>query len=220
MKLISYVILTALMLSLGTPLAVAQEADEPWGEPVAPGIEYREYSLPDPVNVFVTRLDRSNQQVTLESSIGRGRLSVGGESVSGMAQRYDGALNYWGQTWGNTNKVAVAINGFYFGPDFEAAGVPWSGQVHSGWYAKRFWQPEDANDEKWHKGFAWKLDRSAFISDGVTHPETKQMINYFRAGSSLGSQYFDGINISRGSDELILYTPQYDSSTKTGDTDG
>ncbi len=137
MKLLSYVILTALMLSLGTPFAVAQEAAEPW-EPIVPGIEYREYNLPDPVNVFVTRMDRSNQQVTLESSIGQGRLSGGGETVSGMSQRYDGALNYWGQTWGNTNKVAVAINGFYFGPPFEPAGVPWSGQVHSGWYAKHF----------------------------------------------------------------------------------
>jgi hypothetical protein len=158
--------------------------------------------------------------VTLESSIGQGRLSGGGETVSGMSQRYDGAINYWDQTWGNRNKVAVAINGFYFGPPEEPAGVPWGGQVHSGWYAKRFWQQESINDPRWHKGFAWKLDRTAFISDGITHPENKQMINYFRSSSALGSQYFDGINRSRGTDELILYTPQYDSNTKTGGSDG
>jgi hypothetical protein len=103
MKLLSYVILTVLLLSLGAPAVVAREAVEPWGDPVATGIEYREYQLPDPVNVFVTRMDRSNQQVTLESSIGQGRLAGGGETVSGMAQRYDEAINFWDQTWGNTN---------------------------------------------------------------------------------------------------------------------
>ncbi|MGB5846612.1 MAG: hypothetical protein WBG94_19375, partial [Anaerolineales bacterium] len=65
MKLLSYVILSALLLSLGAPLVGAQEAAEAWGDPVAEGIEYREYQLPDPVNVFVTRMDRSNLQVTL-----------------------------------------------------------------------------------------------------------------------------------------------------------
>ena len=99
MKLLSYVMLAVLLLSLGAPLVGAQEAADPWGEPVAPGIEYREYQLPDPVNVFVTRMDRSNPQVTLESSIGQGRLSGGGETVSSMAQRYDGAINFWEQTW-------------------------------------------------------------------------------------------------------------------------
>ncbi len=209
MKLLSYVILTALMLSLSPPLAVAQEAAELWGEPVAPGIEYREYSLPDPVNVFVTRMARSNQQVPLESSIGRGRLSVGGESVSGMAQRYDGALNYWGQTWGNTNKVAVAINGFYFGPPFEAAGVPWSGQVHSGWYAKRFTELESGS------GFAWNLDRSAFIGECISHPADKQQVSYFRNGLIIADKFFDGINVSRDDNEFILYTPQYGTDTGT-----
>lgn len=211
MKLLTYVILTVLMLSPGTPLAVAQEAAEPW-EPALPGIagiEYREYSLPDPVNVFVTRMDRSNLQVTLESSIGQGRLSGGGETVSGMSQRYDGALNYWGQTWGNTNKVAVAINGFYFGPPFEPAGVPWSGQVHSGWYSKRFTELQSGS------GFAWNLDRSVFIGECVSHPTDKQQVLYYRDGSNFASQSFEGINAVRDEDEFILYTPQYGADTGT-----
>ncbi len=209
MKLLSYVILTALMLSLGTPLAVAQEAAEPWGEPVAPGIEYREYSLPDPVNIFVTRMDRSNEQVILESSIGQGRLSGGGETVSGMSQRYDGALNHWDQTWGNTNKVAVAINGFYFGPPFEQIGVPWSGQVHSGWYSKRFSELQSGS------GFAWNQDRSAFIGECVENPDSKQQVTFYQNNSDIGGLGFDDINVSRGSNEFILYTPQYGADTGT-----
>ena len=96
MKILSYLILSVLLLSLVAPLVGAQEAAEAWGEPVAPGIEYREYNLTDPKNnVFVARMDRNNPQVIIESSIGQGRLSGGLETVSGMAERYDGAINYW-----------------------------------------------------------------------------------------------------------------------------
>ncbi|MGW8224669.1 MAG: phosphodiester glycosidase family protein [Anaerolineales bacterium] len=209
MKLLSYVILAVLMLPLGAPLVAAEEAADPWGEPVAPGIEYREYNLPDPVNVFVTRMDRNNPQVTLESSIGQGRLSGGGETVSSMAKRYDGALNYWEQTWGNTNQVAVAINGFYFGPPNEPAGVPWSGQVHSGWYSKRFTELQSGS------GFAWKLDRSAFIGECVSHPADKQQVSYFENNLWIADQFFDDINVGRDDNEFILYTPQYGSNTGT-----
>ncbi len=212
MKLLWYVILTAMMLSIGIPLVRAQEGVDQW-DPVAPGIEYREFKLPDPVNLFVARMDRSNLQVTLESSIGQGQLSGGGETVSGMAQRYDGAINYWDQTWGNTNKVAVAINGFYFGPPFEPAGVPWSGQVHSGWYAKRFTELQSGS------GFAWNLlDRTAFIGECISHPADKQQVYFYRDGSEFAGQTFDGINVDRDKNEFILYTPQYGSNTGTTDS--
>jgi hypothetical protein len=211
MKLLANMLLIVVLLSLGAPVVGAQEAVEAWGETVAPGIEYRKYQLPDPVNVFVTRMERNNPQVTLESSIGQGRLSAGGETVSGMAQRYDGAINFWDQTWGNTNQVAVAINGFYFGPPYEPAGVPWSGQVHSGWYAKRFTELQSGS------GFAWNLDRSAFIGECVSHPTDKQQVAFFRNGLLLPDpyQYFDGINVARDDNEFILYTPQYGPDTGT-----
>jgi hypothetical protein len=243
MKLISYVILTALMLSLGTPLAVAQEAAEPWGEPVAPGIEYREYQLPDPNNVFVTRMERNNPLVTIESSIGQGRLSGGTETVSGMAQRYDGALNYWDQTWGNTNKVAVAINGYYFN---YGSGIPYQGQIHSGWYSKLFDPCESGTGGS---GFAWNLNRDAFIGESVRtavreihyllssesndFPSDTQIvvvensanlvflpiISKFIGDLPEPKQVFDGINVKRGADQIILYTPQYGKDTGTDRTD-
>jgi len=199
-------------MSVGTPLVGAEEAADPWGDPVATGIEYREYSLPDPVNIFVTRMERSNPQVILESSVGQGRLSGGGETVSGMSQRYDGALNYWGQSWGSTNDVAVAINGFYFGDPFEPAGVPWSGQVHSGWYSKRFTELQSGS------GLAWNLDRSLFIGECVSHPASKQQVHFYRMGSEFANQSFDAINVPRGDDEFVLYTPQFGSDTGTSGT--
>ena len=174
MKLLSILFLTLFALSFAALAVAAEEPPEPWGEQVATGIEYREYNLPDPVNVYVTRMDRNNLQVTLESSIGQGRLSGGVETVKGMAQRYDEAINYWGETWGNSNDVVVAINGFYFGPNVEPPGIPWSGQVHSGWYAKHFRENESGS------GFAWNLDRTAFIGECISHPTDKQRVNYFR----------------------------------------
>lgn len=209
MKRRTLLISVFLFFALLSPVGRAQSAPDEW-EPVAEGIDYQEFHLPDPNNVFVTRMARSNPNVILESSIAQGRLSGGPETVSGMARRYDEAINYWNQTWGNRNQVVVAINGFYFGAPEEPSGVPWSGQVHSGWYAKRFWDNESGS------GFAWKLDRSAFIGECVSHPADKQVVNYIRTGSVIATQMFHGINVPRQDNQFILYTPQYDADTQTG----
>jgi hypothetical protein len=244
MKLLSFVILIVLLLPLGAPVVVAHEADEPWGDPVATGIEYREYHLSDPINnVFVARMDRNNPQVIIESSIGQGRLSGGLETVSGMAQRYDDAINYWGNGWGNTNKVAVAINGYYFN---YGSGIPKQGQVHSGWYSKLFDPCESGTGGS---GFAWTLDRNTFIGESVRNPVREihyiiqeeeqestfldEKLNSTSAEFQLffpfvskpvkllpePKQIYDGINIERGDDQLILYTPQYGVATGTSNID-
>jgi hypothetical protein len=186
------------------PLMVA-EGSEPGWEQVGEGIEYRQFKLPDPNNVFVARLDRSNTNATIESSIARGRLSGGFETVSGMSERYDQAINFWGQSWGARNQVVVAINGHFYNT---STGIPRSGQVHSGWYAKRF---DDLSGES---GFAWKLDRSAFIGFCVHHQPAKQTIQHVASGASI---QFDGINAVRKANQVILYTPQYDRDTQTDD---
>jgi hypothetical protein len=179
----------------------------PW-QAIAPGIDYVELHLQNPVNnVYVARMHRDALTVTLETSIASGYLASGKESVSQMAERYDQAINYWGQspltpTWGSRNNVIVAINGSYYDVP---TGSPWSGMVQSGWYAKRF------DDLGGGSGFAWKLDRSAFIGECVAHVAEKQLITY----SDTFSQTFQGINITRTNHTLIVYTPQYDANTGT-----
>jgi len=163
---------------------------------IGPGIEYQEYQLPDPNNVFVARMDRSNPNCTIESSIGQGRLSGGTETVRNQATRYDDALNYWGQDWGQRNDVIVAINGDFYNT---STGVPTSGQIQAGWFAKAYGTST----------FAWTLDRAAFISGSSL---STQRITYSTSGSTRWAQ---GVNRSRGSDELIIYTRQYDSDTNT-----
>jgi len=189
----------------------------PW-QTVVPGIDYVYLTLTNPANyVYVARMDRDVLSVTLETSIASGYLYSGKESVSQMASRYDQAINYWGQapltpTWGSRNNVVVAINGSYYDVP---SGNPWSGMVHSGWYAKRF------DDLGGSSGFAWKLDRSAFIGECVDHPgdsdldpDWKQLITY----TDGYSQTFQGINITRTNHTRVLFTPQYDATTRTGDT--
>ncbi|MFU8772565.1 MAG: phosphodiester glycosidase family protein [Anaerolineales bacterium] len=229
-KLLKVAAFLLIVLLLAPPVAIAQEDPPPdppldpeW-LPVADGIDFRKYVLPDPNNVFVARMHRGNLDVTIESSIAQGRLSGGVETVSSMARRYDQAINYWPQwvgdpdglepqvylpSWGTRNRVVVAINGYYFNP---YTGVPSQGQIHSGWYAKRF---DDCESGTGGSGFAWKFDRSVFIGKSVTHLTDRQFIEYAPGIR----QYFHGINVPRGNDELIIYTSQYDSSTRTSPDD-
>lgn len=178
---------------------------------VGAGVEYREYYLSDPNIVFVARMDRANPNVTIETSIALGRLSSGLETMSNQANRYDEALNNWGQAsiphssggWGARSQVVVAINGTF--TTCVGCTLPWEGQVQSGWYAWRF------QDTATRNAFTWKLDRSAFIGDCVRHPAGKQLVHY----DTGNTQEIAGVNESRGDDELILYTHQYDRDTKT-----
>jgi hypothetical protein len=179
---------------------VARAAASLW-QPLSPGIDYREFHLPDPNLLYVARMERGNPQVTLESSIGQGRLSGGSETVRDQAARYDQALNAWGGQWGPRNQVVVAINGSFFDPQ---TGVPWSGQIHSGWYAKRF------TDRQNSSGFVWTADRRAFVGACVVHRPGKQIITLEKTGESFP---FDGINVPQDKDDLILFTPQYDAVT-------
>lgn len=177
-------------------------------QPVVSGIDFQVFHFNNPksVNVFVTRLDRNNTNVTIESSIAQGRIASGRESITGMAGRYEQAINYWGQVWGGRNKVVAAVNGYYFDG---ATGTPWSGVVHSGWYAKRF------TDVVGDAGFAWTLNRNAFIGSCISHNNSKNSITFVTADYSTNIR---GINMPAGSEDLIVYTPQYDSNTRTAST--
>jgi hypothetical protein len=200
-------LLIIVVLSTGPAIAAVPAEELNW-EQVGPGVEYYKFQLPDPNNVYVVRMDRSNPSVTLESSIAQGKLAGGREAVSGMFSRYDQALNFWGgsnpqPTWGLRNQVIAAINGSYF--DYSGS-MPQGGQVNSGWYAKRY------DDLGGWSGFAWKLDRSAFIGKCVAHNPEKQVIAYPATGAT---QQIAQVNPSSHSDELVLFTPQYNTRTGT-----
>lgn len=189
----------SLVLIIIFAIAAAQAQ---WTE-VVPGIDYQEFNISGPNNVFVARLDRTNESCIIDSCLGQGELISGRETVSGMANRYDGAINYWGQSWGSTNDVIVAINGDFW----DTVNLkPVSGQILSGWYARRF------TDFSGGSGFSWQLDRDAFIGGCVRHISSRNYVTYTETGQT---QNINDINVERGSDELILYTSQYNENTST-----
>src|SRR3989304_8878611 len=123
-----------LTATLAIPGSLAQTASDGW-EDVGPGVQYREYRLPGPIRAYVARMDRNNPDAIIDSSVASGMLTDGKETVSGMADRYDEAINAWGQTWGARNKGIVAINGSFH--DLES-GLPENGMIPGGWVCKRF----------------------------------------------------------------------------------
>lgn len=179
-------------------------APEAW-TPVAPGVDFQIFNLTNPqkIQIFVTRADPSNPNVTIDAGIAAGKIASGRETVLNMAARYDQAINYWGQQWGNRNHVAAAINGYYFN---QTTGEPWSGVIHSAWHAHRFLSTVgDA-------GFAWTLNRQAFIGTCVYYVAERNDVTFPADGYNPN---LAGVNISRTDEQFILYTPQYDSDTNT-----
>jgi hypothetical protein len=193
---------------LFAPAGAAAAPSQGWS-PLATGIDFQLFHLshPRPINLFVARLSRLEPSVTLDSAISGGSLIAGRETVSSMAARYDQSINFWDETWGNRNRVVAAINGYFFNL---ASGEPLSGQVQSGWYAKRF------SDYVGDAGFAWNIDRSPSIGKCVYHNERDQFITVLRTGET---KKINHLNTARLADELVLYTPQYAASTGT-DTGG
>ena len=189
------------MLALGPAAQAAQNASSGW-EQVAAGVDFRRFSLPGPNRVHVARLDREQSDVILESSIAQGRLSGGLETVSGMAERYEDAINAWGGTWGARNHVVVAINGSFYDPK---TGIPHGGMIHSGWYAKWFDELSGVS------GLSWKDDHNVFIGQCVYHRPEKQVLTNLTTGDRME---IHGINRRPGRDQLILLTPQFDRDSQ------
>jgi hypothetical protein len=164
---------------------------------LAPGIDYREFYLPQPDHIYVTRLERANPQTFIETSLAQGRLGGGLETVRDQALRYDQALSYWDGEWGARYQVVAAINGGFFDPQ---SGLLSNGMVQSGWYARRFENRQTVG------GFAWRLDRQAMVTECLVSAPGKQQVVLLKSNKTA---LFDGINIPRAKDQLVIYTPQY-----------
>lgn len=194
------VIISGIVLAAFATPNVSFSDSSGW-ETVGDGIQYKEFVLPDPNHVFVARMEIHNPSAIIESGVGQGILLEGKETVSGMAGRYDQAINPWGGDWGPRNHVIVAINGSFHDPK---TGKPWGGVIHSGWYAKRY------GDLVGSSGFVWAADRSAFIGGCVTHRPEKQIISNLATGKTVT---FDRINRRPKSNQITIYTPQFGSTS-------
>ncbi len=201
-------LLTVVLFAIGVPFSTAQGTADGWVT-VGDGIDYQEFRYTGvDFPIYVTRMDRSNPNVFIESSVSPGVFNGSGwETVRQMSSRYDEAINYWGKKWGGRNHVVAAINGDFY---IEATGLPEKGIVHSGWYDKRI------PDYNGWSGFAWMMDRDAFIGECVIHPKDRQYVTFLKDNSTMAVSQ---INAPRKTGDLIVYTPGYGSRTpQTGDT--
>ncbi len=208
-----------MIFTLVLPVHAEPEVEEPSNDPswrkLRQGIYYKKFdeSYPRLVDIFVSAMDRSEMSATIDTGIADGVITEGTDTVKEMFQRYDQTINYWGGSWGNRNDVAVAINGYFYNGTLEPPGVPWSGQIHSGWYAKRFTNYDgDDPSLSYDVGFGWTMDRIAFVGSCVEHKPDKQRIYYLEIDKD---QKFYGINRTRGSEDLVIYTPQFGIDTDT-----
>jgi hypothetical protein len=174
---------------------------------VGVGIEYRQLAIKmadgKTNNLFLARMAATNTDCIINSMIASNRVAGARERPSAMAARMEDALNYWGEEWGQRNDVIVAINGS-FEVGGVAAGVIAGGDYYDGWCAKRF------DDWSGQMGFVWKMDRSYYIGVCPHYVASEQTVT---VGSA--TRTYEGINVARTNNQLILYTPQYNNNTLT-----
>jgi hypothetical protein len=192
------------LLSLPAVFLLASTASAQWTS-VGTGIDYRAFTITmadgKPNNLYVTRMAVANTNCIINSMIASNRVAGARERPSAMAARCDDALNCWGQAWGPRNDVIVAINGSF---ENSSTATIAGGDIYDGWYATRF------GDWGGQMGLVWKFDRSYFIGVCPHYQASGQTVTL-----GGGTQTFDGINVSRGANQLILYTPQYNNNTLT-----
>lgn len=176
-----------------------------WTE-VGTGIEYQKFALPGPINVYVARMLRSELTATIESSLPKGKLTGAKERTSLSSNRLNDAINWWGKSWGKRNELVVAINGDW---TYLTNGLMYSGQIHSGWYSKQIFC------EFGGKQFAWTQSRVPYIGGNLNKATHSLTVTYAATGVA---QAASGVNCVRNANELIVYTPQYDSDTHTDAT--
>lgn len=202
---LSLAILASLVLPFSGVGALAQTNG--W-EFLASGIDYQWFRLPDPNNVYVSRMDRNNPNVTLEGTLANNYLYNGRTTVRDMFGDYEGTLGFWGKQWGTKMDAVVGINGFF--TVSESDPTLRSGQVQSGWYIKRFDECHTTT------GFVWNQSGQAFIAGGVNHRAGKQNITFLENVDNQPKN-IKGVNRARGGDEIVLYTTHYGASTRTDD---
>ncbi len=199
MRIRTLAALAVTWLALLQPTEIALSA-EVWS-PVTDGIEYRQYLLPGPKQAFVARMDRSNPNLVIDSMVAQGQLASGTETVSGMAQRYDGQVVPWDHSWQQVGKVAVAINGIFYDPN---TGIPETGMIQSGWYIKRF------DELGGTSGFAFTGERETFLGGCIAHEESGQKVSFLGTGEYLWVQE---LNTKRPAAGVGVFTPQFGPQT-------
>jgi len=180
--------------------AIAQGIDPLW-QPLAEGIAYRQFFLPGPNRVYVTRLDLFNPNPTIETSLANGVMTGGLQTVLGQAELYDQSISMAPETLGQRYQVIAAINGGFYNTD---NGLIAGGMLQSGWYLNRYLDRQSSG------GFAWGALRQPFVSECIVQRPGAQLVRLLPGGETIR---IDGLNRVADDDQLLVYTPQFGAQT-------
>ena len=181
---------------LGLTLTASSSSAQ-WS-PIAPGLDYREMTLPGPVRVFIARADRATNSWTIDTMKAKGSMMFGHETVPAMAERYNDSITSDGHRY----SIKVAINGDYYHP---TTGVPMEGQIMAGWFVRRF------GEDSGISGFVWTGDRRPFLGGSVHDGPALQRVTFADGGKMEISQ----LNEPRNAGSLALYTWHFSTNTAT-----
>lgn len=162
---------------------------------VGPGIDYQLFQTADPNNVYVARMERDNPQCLVDTMLANNDLGTY-ETIGSQASRFDDAVSYWNQDWGLRNDVVVAVNGDFLDT---VNNVPLKGMIMSGWHMK--------NIDGGNYRFFFNMDREFDI--GYISPSSS-VVRFIDSGAT---SLIYGTNCMRETDELIVYTHHYGSTT-------
>lgn len=192
------------------PFAQTLSAANGW-KALAPGIEYREWILPDPNRVYVARFDRLSPANTfIDSILNNGALRREFQTIRQSAALYEEAINAWPlpeSPSGNRTQVVVAINGSFVQKD----GLPENGQIQGGWLIKPYqtaWLGGSGS------GFVWGLNRQAFIGLCTDAQPREQVIEFPGLGLSFPLTHIN--SPTPGEADVALYTAHYETRTPAG----
>lgn len=168
---------------------------------IGDGIEYQEYTLSDPNNLFVTRLLRSNTKAIIDLTMANGS-NASNETVPAQVSDNDDSVFFDGDDWGPRYDIIAAVNGDLY----LSGGVSRGIRISNGWYAS-----EINSDANIYGAFGWTTDRQPIMSG---YPNATQTMNITFTAS--GTSYaISGINTAPASNEICIFTPQNGLTTGT-----
>ena len=160
-----------------------------WGTTVAPGIEYTVYNLPHPNVAHVLKIDLSRPEYKLKMGFPQAKRNYSTrETVSTIAGRYDNPPSH---------DVIGAVNGSFYDVGITINGIL-GGSNNYIQFPTNTWETYMFADARWSR-----IDRN------ITSTGSK--ITFANASTLT----VDKLNFSRAVDQLICYTPVWDTSTRS-----
>jgi len=160
-----------------------------WAATVAPGVEYTVYNLPHPNVAYVVSIDLSYPEYKLKMGFPQSKRNyTSRETVSTIASRYDNPPSH---------DVVAAVNGSFYSTGIDINGI-------LGGSNNYIQLPTNNNETYMFADARWsRIDRSISSSGSKVT---------FADNSTLA---IDKLNYTRTTDQLICYTPDWDTSTRT-----